>query len=281
MQTMLPSSQFIAPPLSLASCVRGIVVRSTVGCALPPEQRLNRYPATPFPTLYLQLLGESAMVEPWDPAMVCPEGGVLLSGAQTRPTATGNPGPTHFMMVLFFPDALHRLTGVDMNGIVDQFPALDAVLGPEWQELAARMVAAPGDAERVALLEDFLEPRWRAARPGGAFDGVGDWVNRLGAQAAAAGLGRSVRMVERRIREWSGQPMRRLRRAYRAEQSFFAAREAARHGKVSLGEVAHQGGYADQSHMNRETREIIGISPGEMLRRMLDDESYWIYRIWS
>lgn len=280
---MLPLSQFIAPRLSLASCVRGIVVRSTVGCELPAGQRLNRYPATPFPTLFLQLQGESAMVDPWQPDMVCPAGGVLLSGGQTRPTATVNPGPVHFMMVLFFPEALHRLTGLDMNSIVDQFVALEEVLDAEWQALAARMVGAADDLARVALLEDFLEPRWRAVRGGGAFDGVvGDWVHRLGAQAAAAGIGRSARMVERRIREWAGQPLRRLRRSYRAEQSFLAARDtAAREGKVSLGDVAHMAGYADQAHMSREAREITGLSPGEILRRGLEDETYWIYRIWS
>ena len=282
MLRMLPISKFIVPRLSLASCVRAIVVRSTLGCDLAPEQRLNCYPATAFPNLFLQLAGESVLVEPWAPDMRCPAGGVLLSGIQQRPSATGNPGPAHFMMVLFFPDALHRLTGIDMNRIADQYLPLEGLLDSAWQDLAAGMAAARDDEQRVALLEEFLEPRWRAVREGGATDGVvGDWVRRLGAQAAAAGIGRSARMAERRIREWAGQPLRRLRRSYRAEQSFIAARDAALRGKVSLGEVAQWGGYADQSHMNREAREITGLSPGEVLRRGLEDEAYWIYRIWS
>lgn len=282
MHIMLPISKFIVPRRSLASCVRAIVVRSTLGCALPDEQRLNRYPSTEFPALFLQLAGESVMVEPWVPEMVCPEGGALLSGGQTRPTASGNPGPVHFMTVLFFPAALHRLTGIDMSTIVDQFLPLDGLLGAEWLQLAQRMVAAASDEERVALLEEFLEPRWQAARRGGPVDGaVGDWVRSLEAQAAAAGIGRSVRMAERRIREWAGQPLRRLRRLYRAEQSFFAARDAALRGNISLGEVAQLGGYSDQSHMNREAREMTGLSPGEILRRLQDDETYWIYRIWN
>jgi hypothetical protein len=141
------------------------------------------------------------MIEPWAPELVCPEGGVLLSGGQSRPTVNGNPGPVHFMTVLFFPDALHRLTGIDMSSVVDQFLPLDGLLDSDWQQLAARMVAAPCDEERVAMLEDFLEPRWQAVRKGGALDGaVGDWVHRLEAQAAAAGIGRSVRMAERRVR---------------------------------------------------------------------------------
>jgi len=282
MPGMLPISKFIVPRRSLASCVRAIVVRSTVGCELAEAQRLNRYPATEFPSLFLQILGESAMVEPWAPELVCPEGGALLSGGQARPTVSGNPGPAHFMTVLFFPDALHRLTGIDMSTIVDQFLPLDGLLGAEWLQLAQCMVAAKSDEERVAMLEEFLEPRWQTVRGGGAIDGaVGDWVRRLEAQAAAAGIGRSVRMAERRVREWAGQPLRRLRRSYRAEQSFIAAREAALKGKVSLGDVAQVGGYSDQSHMNREAREITGLSPGEILRRLQDDETYWIYRIWN
>ncbi|WP_229632130.1 helix-turn-helix domain-containing protein [Pseudoduganella violaceinigra] len=257
-------------------------MRSTIGCELPDEQRLNRYPASAFPTLFLQLAGQSVMVEPWRPEMVCPEGGVLLSGIQQGPTASVNPGPAHFMMVLFFPDALHRLTGIDMNGLAGQFLPIDALLGAEWRELAAGMLAAASDEARVALLEEFLEPRWQAVRQGGPFDGAaGDWVRRLGAQAAAAGIGRSARMAERRIREWAGQPLRRLRRAYRAEQSFLAARDEALKGKISLGDVAQRGGYSDQAHMSREAREISGLSPTEILRRGLEDETYWIYRIWN
>lgn len=282
MPGMLPISKFIVPRLSLASCVRAIVVRDTVGCDLPDEQRLNRYPASSFPTLFLQMRGESVMIEPWDPAMFCPEGGALLCGVQTRPTATANPGPTRFVSVLFFPDALHRLTGIDMSSIADRFLPLDGMLGAEWQELAVRMLAAADDEACVALLEEFLEPRWRALREGGAFDSVvGDWVRRLGAQAAAAGIGRSARMAERRVREWAGLPLRRLRRAYRAEQSFIAARDAARNGKVSLGDLAQLGGYSDQAHMSREARELSGLSPSEILRRLEEDETYWIYRIWS
>jgi hypothetical protein len=33
--------------------------------------------------------------------------------------------------------------------------------------------------------------------------------------------------------------------------------------------------------MNREAREMTGLSPGEILRRLQEDETYWIYRIWS
>jgi len=275
----VPHAELIVPRLSLASCVRAIIVRSTLGCELPAHLRLNRYPATAFPSLFLQLAGTSTMADEGQPEWVCPTGAALLGGAQSRPFATANPGPAHFMTVLFFPDALHRLTGIDMASIVDGFQLLETQLDADWQALVASMFGAPDDAARVQLLEQFLEPRWRAVR--GQDSTLGDWVHRLGAQAAAAGIGRSVRMAERRVREWAGQPLRRLRRIRRAEQGFLAAREQARQGKLVLSELALDAGYADQAHLCRDARAITGLSPAELLRRGEVDETYWVYRIWA
>lgn len=52
-------------------------------------------------------------------------------------------------------------------------------------------------------------------------------------------------------------------------------------GKVSWAEVAAHGGYSDQAHLCREARDITGVSPTELARGSADDESYWVYRIWS
>lgn len=242
---------------------------------------MNRYPASPFCTLFFQLAGDSMMLAPSVPAPPLRAGEALLCGPQSVPTATANSGPVHFLMVLFYPDALHRLTGIDMTKCVDTMRPLHDVLDEAWQVMARGIFAAPSDEARIALLEQFLEPRWRAVR-GGAFDGVlGDWVRRLGAQAAAAGVGHSVRMAERRVREWAGQPLRTLRRMRRAEAAFIEAREQALRGEVLLSDIAARGGFSDQSHMSREARQISGLSPAEILRAGLEDESYWMYRIWS
>jgi AraC-like DNA-binding protein len=189
----------------------------------------------------------------------------------------------HVFIILFFPQALHALTGLDISRQVDRFAALDEVVDAPWQAFSQEMLQAPDDAARLALLGQFLLPRWQAARAHGAAPGnaLGDWVNALAIQVAASGWGRSARNLERRIKVWAGQPLRRLRRLRRAEQSFLESREEMAAGTVSWADAAAQGGYADQAHLCRETRSVTGLSPGELARRLREDESCWVYRIWS
>lgn len=180
----LPSTRLIAPRLSLASCVRAYLARSTMACApLLPWQRLNRFPASPLCSISWTIQGEAEMAAPVLGAeLKIPA--LLFCGPQSRPTVCYNPGPTQGFMVLFHAAAMHRLSGLDMSAWVDRFAPLDAALGPEWMALARQVQAAPDDDARVALIEHFLEPRWQAAR--GAEEGragvLGDWVKRLGVQ---------------------------------------------------------------------------------------------------
>ncbi|MGB9989446.1 helix-turn-helix domain-containing protein [Massilia sp. SM-13] len=274
-------ARLIAPRIALASCLRAIVERSTLGCALPPDQRLNRYPATPFCGITLLFEGELALVQPAIEGAVLRPRQALFFGPHTMPTISGSPGEVHFMTLMFFPDAMHRLTGIDMAGMMDQMLPMEQVLDAGWQAMAAAVFAAADAEARTRIVEDFLEPRWQASRQPELAAGVTDWVRGLAVRAAAAGLGRSARMAERRIRAWAGQPMRSLRRIHRAEQSFFEARAELLHGKVSWSDVAARGGYADQAHLSREARQITGLPPSEFARLSLTDESFWVYRIWN
>ncbi|AYM79327.1 AraC family transcriptional regulator [Janthinobacterium agaricidamnosum] len=273
-----------APRAALASCVRAILVRDTTGCApLPPAQRLNRFPAAPMCSIVWTVAGH---VEAAAPGLSLPDVRMppaLFGGPRSYPLVSYNPGPVHSFVVMFYPAALHALTGISMDALLDQFRPLGALFDADWLALSDAVLAAPDDAARVRLVEDFLAPRWLLARkngdqPAGA---IQDWVRRLGVQAASTGLASSARHIERRIKAWAGQPMRTLRRMRRAEQLFLDERGAILQGTASWSDVAASGGYADQAHFCRETREITGLSPTELARAMKEDESYWIYRIWA
>ena len=279
-----PLTRLIAPRTALASCVRAILVRDTTRCApLPPAQRLNRFPAAPMCSIIWTVAGD---VEAAAPGLSLPDVRMppaLFGGPRSYPLVSYNPGPVHSFVVMLYPAALHALTGVSMDALLDQFRPLDALFDADWLTLSDAVLAAPDDEARIGLVEAFLAPRWQAARKGSdvSAGAVQDWVRRLGVQAASTGLARSARHIERRIKAWAGQPMRTLRRMRRAEQLFLDERGAILQGRVSWSDIAASGGYADQAHFCRETREITGLSPTELARAIKEDESYWIYRIWA
>ncbi|MBY0557579.1 MAG: AraC family transcriptional regulator [Burkholderiaceae bacterium] len=273
-------TRLIVPRFTLASCVRAYITRSTVEQPLlEPAKRFNHYPATPHCAITWFIEGDAEVVEP--PHAPDRAVRVVFTGPQSRPLMTYNPGPVRMFMVMFYPQALHALTGLDIPDWVNRWDALEKVLPSEWAQLGAAVLAAPDDTVRLTLLEAFLEPRWQAVRPGGAAATASDWVRHLAWQVADTSLGRGVRSIERHIKARAGQPLRRLLRLQRAEALFFDAREEFLAGRVVWSEVAARGGYSDQAHLCRETREITGHSPHELARVLKsDDESYWIYRIW-
>jgi len=280
-----PSARWIAPRVALASCVRAYAMRSTLGCPLlPPADRVNRFPAHAYCSITWFIQGAPELVEPVSDAWagrVLPR--ELFGGPRSQPLVAYHCGPMCGFTLVLYPDALHALTGLDISACVDRFAALSDVLDAPWQALSEQVLAAGDDDARVALIEQFLEPRWQAARAHGETrtNVVGDWVRAMSAQAAAVGWGQSARNIERRIKAWAGQPLRRLRRLDRVEQSFVEARAHMRTGKLSWADIAASRGYADQAHLSRDMREMTGNSPSEWARKLEEDESYWAYRIWS
>jgi len=153
-------------------------------------------------------------------------------------------------------------------------------------DLSLPQAAPAQESANADALDDILsmvatEASPAGGAPGGAAATASDWVRHLAWQVADTSLGRGVRSIERHIKARAGQPLRRLLRLQRAEALFFEAREEFLAGRVVWSEVAARGGYSDQAHLCRETREITGHSPHELARVLKsDDESYWIYRIW-
>lgn len=186
-------------------------------------------------------------------------------------------------MVLLLPDALQAMTGRDITPWRDRVVPAGEVLPRDWQVWCEAVAEAPDDAARMAAVTAFLGPRWAVARPQGsaALRTYHDWTQALAMRAAASGLGRSVRQVERRIKAWSGQSLRELRGLARAEASFRRALAAQRDGALTWASLAEASGYADQSHFCREVRRVTGFTPAEFNARLAADESLWMYRLWG
>ncbi|MYM90892.1 AraC family transcriptional regulator, partial [Rugamonas sp. FT82W] len=151
-------TRLIVPPFALASCVRAYITRSTVEHPLTdPADRFNHFPATPHCSITWFIEGEAEVVQP--PGIPKTEMPAVFVGPQTRPMATYNPGPVRILMVMFYPQAMHALSGLDVPAWVNRWDAVDRVLGPEWRAMSDAVLAAADDAARLAVLEAFLAPR--------------------------------------------------------------------------------------------------------------------------
>ncbi len=282
------SAELWLPTASLASCVRAVLARDTRDLDLSDEQRYNHLPASPVCSITWYFHGDGEMLAPGGVAAAATPrrplpGRIFFAGPFTGPSISWNPGPAHAMMLLFMPDAFHALTGIDPGTYVDQLvPAVD-VFDDDWMALCREVATAPDDAARVARIEAFLEPRWRARRPDAALPVrlFADWSHHLAMRAANSGLGRSLRQTERRIKQWTGQPLRELRGLGRSERAFFEALAAIEKDALNWTDVAANAGYTDQSHLCRQTRRITGFAPDELRHRIATDEGFWAYRLWG
>lgn len=277
------------PHPSLSACVRAFVARSTVGIGRhwPESWRYNHFPASPlcgiswFMEGHSEVIDEGWPAEPGSPGQRLPQ--IYFGGPLTRPIVSRNSTEGHVLMLILLPDAVQALTGLNPAEWLNRCEPLQSVLGPQWLALSDSVLAAADDDTRVTLIEDFLVPRWQSARPQAAPAGLlrlQDWAQALALRAATSGAGRSLRQAERRIKGWTGLPMRELRGHGRAEQAFFRTLEQFDE-PARWTEVAADAGYADQSHLCRETRRVTGFSPAELRSRIAEDESFWLYRIWT
>ena len=287
----LPFAAIALPPPRLAGSIRAYIAKDTTRQAHAAghgPHRVNRYPASVYCGIAWYLEGGSEQLDAdLQPVRSLPA--TLLLGPQTRPLTTCNPGPVRTFGVIFHPQAFHRLTGLDISTLVDGVLSAQDVLPPAWIALCDAVRQATCDDERMALLETFVAHQDRVQRAAGvapALPGAAAvrWMHELQAHAAASGLGSSMRSLERHVRVWAGQSLRRLGWLSRAEATLIHARqEGERCGQAPRWhDVALGAGYADQAHLCRDTQRVTGQSPAELARRVEGgDDSYWFYRLWS
>ena len=277
----------LAPP-SLQGALIALIRRDTSRAALDAAQRLSHFPASPMVTLSWYHGMDVGLVEPGDARRGWRPFGasVLLAGSQTHPLVTWEPTTGRGYMACFAPDAAQLLFGVDLAAIQDRFAPAHELLGSEWTPLWDALLAAGDETAAMAALERFLAPRWRAVTGGGSallsLRQFGrHWVEKLAWQAHDWHRTRSPRQVERRIKSLSGRSLRQWQALTRTEGLFFAARDRYESGgELDWATLALDEGFADQSHMSRAARQISGFAPNEFAKRFIEDETFWVYRLW-
>lgn len=198
----------------------------------------------------------------------------FLVGLTDEYAITEYVGMSHGIQVDLTPLGAHLALGLPMSELANRVVQLEDVLGPEAGRLTEVLYEAPGWQARFELLDAALGARLAAARPPSpdvawAWRRLIDTSGGVEIGALTNELGCSRRHLIARFREQVGLPPKALARILRFNRvvSLLGRDDGAR-----LAEIAYACGYYDQSHLNRDFRDLAGISPGEFLARRIPDD---------
>ena len=255
------------------------IVRDTRGCLLAEHERLNRFPANPYCCITWMLDGRVELIEQGGAksSQVLPA--QYVHGCQSQPCVSRNLGDRYSFCTVFYPDAFHALFGVDLEAIQDRLVDAADVLPSHGMRLVEAVAHAPDDDARRHLIDAFLAAHAVAL-------GTTPWMRlrRLGInvslRVASRLLGVGPRQIQRLARREGGMNVPGLSRLWRGERSMRRARESLARGEtINWAAHAAAAGYADQSHLVRDCKQISGRTPAQIAQEAARDEANWIYRL--
>jgi AraC-like DNA-binding protein len=197
------------------------------------------------------------------------DGSVRVSGPETRSWPCAAASGTHEVGVCFRSGMAPSLLGVAASELRDARVCLDQLWGSRAaRQLAERVSCRVDDDSRAIELENAV--RQMAAGAWG-LDVVGVEVAgrlRTARTTSARELARATHLSERQLHRRRtaafGYGPEFLLRIHRIQRFLQLARD--RPGPHRLASLAIDAGYADQPHLTREVRSIMGTTPAELLR---------------
>ena len=256
-----------------------LVVRDTRGCALEEQEQLNRFPANPYCCITWMLEGRIHLLSQGDTPRDEALPRHFVHGCPRRPCVSRNEGERHSFCAVFYPDAFHALFGVNLAAIQDGFVDAARILPDHGLRLVEAVASARDDDERRRIVDDFMAAH-AASSSSSAWTRLRRMGANIGLQVAGRLLGVGPRQVQRLARREGGMNVPGLSRLWRGERSLRKARALIENGQpIDWAAHAAETGYADQSHLVRECKEISGRTPTQIVRQVPHDEADWMYRL--
>lgn len=206
----------------------------------------------PHPVVHIVLEGEQA----------------TLAGPATRRFTAQLEGKGRVFGAKFHPGGFRPFADRPVSAYADRTVPLERVFGAAAQGLASRALSSADHAAVIAELEAFL--RAREARA----DATAISMARIAAAMAAErgitrieqvaqrfGLG--VRRLQRQFRDYVGVPPKWVIQRYRLHEAL-ARIDAG--GRADWAALALDLGYADQAHLIRDFKRIVGCTPAQYAR---------------
>lgn len=192
----------------------------------------------------------------------------VIAGPATAAQAVKLPPGSQLVGVRFRPGRARSVLGVPAAELRDRMVQLEALWGAEALRITEPLHNLSSLPARLALIETALIPRCPDVEtPARSLQAAIAMFSRdpdASVEAIAGTLGISARQLQRRFVEAVGYGPKRFQRIVRLQRLLACTR---RNAAQSLAALALEVGYADQSHMTREVRELAGTVPRELLGR--------------
>ena len=186
-------------------------------------------------------------------------GGAILTGPRLRAKVVDREGQRALLRVAFVPGGLAALLPVPVSETADGAVELGELWGTDGLVLRERLLLAPTDDDRLAIVERFLLDRIGI---GEARPFIATAAHAIGAGTSLARTAAAIGLSERRLalhfRAAVGLPPARFRRVRRLQRLLGAVGSEDRRDWARL---AQEHGFYDQAHLVNDFRDLTGITP--------------------
>ncbi|MFI6985917.1 helix-turn-helix domain-containing protein [Embleya sp. NPDC050154] len=197
----------------------------------------------------------------------------MLAGLRASSIRGGYAGIAEAVEVEFTPLGAYMCLGLPLHHLTNDHMHPDAVLGAGWSTgLTEQLAAVPDWEGRWRVVENALARRMADAPTPSpvvaeAWSRLRACHGRLSVKDLAAATGRGTRRLQMLFREQIGLPPQSVSRILRFQRALTLPPHACR----SLADRAAACGYHDQAHMNRDFRDLAGLTPAQL--RLLADRA--------
>jgi AraC-like DNA-binding protein len=219
--------------------------------------------------LIINLGDPQKLCRPEDPAKHTVFRRSWLSGERTKPIVIDEAGYVHLIGVRLRAGGAWPFLGIPMREFTNQVVELNAILGPEINELRDRLGEATGEDSRFDLVEAWLAQRARARTQPTRSVSYALLVIQRGVDAARIGkiaeeIGISHKHLLREFDRCVGLTPKLLARLCSFQRVIRSIGQAP---EVNWSDTAASCGYYDQAHLIHEFRAFSGLTPASYLNR--------------
>lgn len=172
-----------------------------------------------------------------------------------------------FFCIRFRPGGTYPFFGIPAHLYANGFYTLEELIGPEYKAIEEKLFGVRDNNQRVEIMEDYLFKKFNERPEDHRFVKhcleLLDRTGRVKIGGLAEQLNTNYKTIERKFDKVVGltpSHFLKIRRFNRALFTIYSLKHK------TLTDAALDSGYYDQSHFNREFRQLSGQSPGEFLR---------------